>query len=177
QPLFTESGEYNHFLKAAKDVSRLADVAVLAYVLMPNHVHFLLEGDLSAVAAFFHRLNTRYVVWFNRRHGRVGHLFQGRFKSKPVEDDAYMITVVVYVALNPVKAGLSRTAVGYPWGSASPQAAWLGLVNRERLAELVNLDAVADRLQQAELGLPDLPDPFAPEGSAFPDAARSGQGG
>ena len=69
------------------------------------------------IGAVLKRLGVRYVGWFNRKYGRVGHLFQDRFRSQPVEDDAYFVTLIRYVWRNPVKAGLVEHAEDYLWSS------------------------------------------------------------
>lgn len=78
-----------------------------------------------------HRLNQRYAEYFNSRHHRVGHLFQGRFKSFLVDSERYFLEVARYVVLNPVRAGMRKTAAGYKWSSyratagLAPAPAWL----------------------------------------------------
>ncbi|MDR1118151.1 MAG: transposase [Bifidobacteriaceae bacterium] len=150
QDLFFDAAHYNHFLAAAKAVSDQAAATVLSYALMPNHVHLLMEGGVKDLGVFFQRLGTRYVTWFNRRHDRTGHLFQGRFKSKPVETDAYLAAVVAYIHMNPVRAGLSATAAAYPWSSASLEARSLGLADQRRLNQLIGAADAAARLREAE---------------------------
>ena len=89
---------------------------ILAWCLMSNHVHLLLHMELSELSRFMKRLGTTYARYFNERHSRAGHLFQDRFRSEPVDDDAYLITVVIYIHLNPV--GLECTEPdGYRWSS------------------------------------------------------------
>lgn len=88
-----------------------------AWVLMPNHVHLVIRSARVSVSRLMARLGTGYAGYFNRRHERVGHLFQNRFRSRRVTDDADLLGLVVYVNRNPVEGGLvDPTALaGFPW--------------------------------------------------------------
>jgi putative transposase len=101
----------------------------LAYCLMENHVHLLLETPHAGLAAGMQWLHSVYAQTFNARHGRVGHLFQGRYGAVRVTSDSQLWTLLRYVGVNPVEAGLCRRASDWPWGSyGSLQAeapAWL----------------------------------------------------
>lgn len=114
---------------AVDDVDRKAWVAVLdrvadrfdwrvwAYCLMDNHYHLLVETPKANLSRGMHELNGVYTQAFNRRHGRVGHLLQGRFKSLLVEKDAYLLELNRYVVLSPVRAGRVDRAEDWPWSS------------------------------------------------------------
>jgi REP element-mobilizing transposase RayT len=102
-----------------------------AYVLMGNHFHLLLETPEPNLSVGMHRLNAVYSQRFNRRHDRVGHLLQGRFKGILVEKERHLLELVRYVVLNPVRAGLVGTAAEWPWSNfratagLSPRPPWL----------------------------------------------------
>jgi REP element-mobilizing transposase RayT len=88
---------------------------VFAWVLMPNHVHLVIQTKFGALPQFMARLCTSYALHFNRRHGRAGHVFQNRYWSRPIEDEPDV--VVAYVHRNPLRGGLATDATlpGYPW--------------------------------------------------------------
>jgi REP element-mobilizing transposase RayT len=88
-----------------------------AYVLMPNHYHLLVETPEPNLSKGMQRLNGRYSQRFNRRHQRVGHLMQGRFKSILVEQQRHLLAVARYIVLNPVRARLTRTAGQWEWSN------------------------------------------------------------
>lgn len=88
-----------------------------AYVLMGNHYHLLLETPEPSLSRGIHRLNGIYSQHFNRRHERAGHLLEGRFKAILVEKERHLLELVRYVVLNPVRAGLARTAADWRWSS------------------------------------------------------------
>ncbi len=88
-----------------------------AWVLMNNHYHLLLETPSPNLSQALRHLNGVYTQAFNRRHRRVGHLFQGRFKAIVVEKESYLLELCRYVVLNPVRAEVVREAGAYPWSS------------------------------------------------------------
>lgn len=102
-----------------------------AYCLMGNHYHLLAETPQPNVSRGMHRLNGLYTQTFNRRHGRVGHVLQGRFDGRLVERESYLLELSRYIALNPVRAGLVKAAGEWPWSSfrasagTEPQPHWL----------------------------------------------------
>jgi REP-associated tyrosine transposase len=89
----------------------------LAYCLMDNHMHMLVETPQANLGAGMGRLQGLYAQTFNKRHGRCGHVFGGRFGSVLVRTDEQLLTVARYIALNPVEAGLCEEAAAWPWGS------------------------------------------------------------
>jgi REP element-mobilizing transposase RayT len=89
----------------------------LAYCLMDNHVHLLVETPDPNLALGMQWLQGSYAQIFNRRHQRAGHLFQGRYGAVRVESDAHLFTVVRYLALNPVEANFCDRAEDYSWSS------------------------------------------------------------
>jgi len=103
---------------------------VYGWCLMPNHYHLVLETTESTLSFGLRRHNSTYAQWFNKRHQRVGHVFQGRFKALVVADDQYLHTVLRYVELNPWRAGLVKHPVEWPWSSihvslgAAPVPPW-----------------------------------------------------
>ncbi len=91
--------------------------SVTAYVLMTNHFHLVVQTPNAGLSRGMHWLNTKYVCWFNRRHRRSGHLYQGRFKAFLVERESYLLEVLRYVVLNPVRAGMAKHPADYRWSS------------------------------------------------------------
>jgi REP element-mobilizing transposase RayT len=88
-----------------------------AYCLMGNHYHLLVETPDANLGRGMRQLNGVYTQRFNRRHGRVGHVFQGRYKAILVEKDSYLLELARYVVLNPVRAGLVAEPGEWPWSS------------------------------------------------------------
>jgi REP element-mobilizing transposase RayT len=93
-----------------------------AYCLMDNHYHLIVETVDGNLSSGMRHLNGVYTQGFNRRHNRVGHVFQGRFKSILVERDTHLLELCRYVVLNPVRAGMVRDPGQYHWSSYRPTA-------------------------------------------------------
>ncbi len=87
---------------------------VHAYCLMSNHLHLALEVGRIPLGWAIQNLSLRYTRWINRREKRMGHLFQGRYKALLLDRDAYLLELVRYIHLNPVRAGLVEEPLDYP---------------------------------------------------------------
>jgi len=99
-----------------KEVSRCR---FFAYCLMDNHVHILIQEIQEPISMMIQRVSSSYVIWYNSKHDRCGHLFQERFKSEAVETDNYFVTVLRYIHQNPIKAKIAKDVADYKWSSYS----------------------------------------------------------
>jgi putative transposase len=117
QPIFVDDFDRERFMVLFAKVSRKLGWRCVAYCLMGNHVHLVVHVPPFTVSRGMQLLNGRYAQAFNRRHGYVGHLFEGRFRAARVDDDAYSLQVNRYVVLNPVRAGMVEEAVDWKWSS------------------------------------------------------------
>jgi REP element-mobilizing transposase RayT len=115
QPIFLDDVDRRRYLTMLGEVAKLMGWRCLAYCLMGNHVHLLIETTEPNLGAGMHRLHMGYAKWFNERHGRDGHLFQGRFGSIRMKSEAQLRATVAYIARNPLEAGLCRRAEDWPW--------------------------------------------------------------
>ena len=106
QVIFEDSEDYERFRETVNNYKSICGYCVFAYCLMSNHVHMLLKDESGDIGAIIKRLAGSYVYWYNRKYQRVGHLFQERFKSEPIEDDSYLLSVLRYIHRNPVNVGL-----------------------------------------------------------------------
>jgi putative transposase len=117
-PLFLNERDGLALLSLLDHVTRdVAEWDVLAYCLMPNHFHLVLDADVDQLSLGMHRVNGVYAQRFNREHGFTGHLFQARFHLKPIRDEAHLPGSIRYVLLNPVRAGLCRRPEEWRWSS------------------------------------------------------------
>ncbi|MGH1430765.1 MAG: transposase [Neptuniibacter sp.] len=87
------------------------------YCLMDNHYHLLIETAEANLSKGMRHLNGVYTQWFNRTFGRVGHLFQGRYKAILVDSDSYLLELCRYIVLNPVRSRMCHDASEWPWSS------------------------------------------------------------
>jgi REP element-mobilizing transposase RayT len=117
RPVFYDDRDRERFLTFLDETARRFGWSVTAYVLMTNHFHLVVQTPEASLSRGMHWLNTKYVVWFNRRHQRSGHLFGGRFKAFLIDKEAYFTTVLRYVVLNPVRAKMVERPEDYRWSS------------------------------------------------------------
>ena len=115
--IFLDSGDYRQFVYQLGDVVEKFRVECWGYCVMPNHYHAIFRPTLPNISLAMAELNGEYAKWWNRRHQRVGHTFQGRFKDQIVQSENYLLTLCRYVARNPVRAGLVDDPATWPWSS------------------------------------------------------------
>jgi REP element-mobilizing transposase RayT len=115
--MFVDEVDYARYLALLERSARRFSVTVNGYCLMPNHVHLLLRPTVHPLSRLMQHVNSAYCGWFNRRHGRVGHVLQGRYKAQIVEGGPSFLRVLRYVMLNPVAAGKVTRAADWPWSS------------------------------------------------------------
>lgn len=107
--LFDDDADRERLVGRMSSYAESYGVRLYLYCLMSNHVHLLLETPGANLGPFMHRLQTAYTVYYNKRHGRIGHLFQGRYKAILVEGDEYLLKLSRYIHLNPVMVGAVKT--------------------------------------------------------------------
>lgn len=117
RPIFRDAGDYRRYLALLARYQERHGFTLYAYVLMPNHLHLLLAPGRRALAKTMQGLQQTYTRHFNQRHRLVGHCFQGRYKAILCQGDAYLLELVRYLHLNPVRAGLTPRAERYAWSS------------------------------------------------------------
>lgn len=116
QLLFECGEDYAVFLESLGSCADEHSVSLIAYCLMPNHVHLLVRDGDDELGEMMRSLLSGYAQSYNKRTGHVGHVFQQRFKSCPVESDEYLLQLVRYIHENPAKAGICK-AEEYWWSS------------------------------------------------------------
>lgn len=138
QLLFECSADYDAFLNMLRNAKQKDPCNLFAYCLMPNHVHLVLQIADGTPAKFLKRLAGSYALWFNNKYERTGHLFQNRYLSETVEDDAYLLTVIRYVHMNPVKAGLCSAMDDYEYSSCFDYFDPDGLIDGRVLGDIID---------------------------------------
>ncbi|MCE1191466.1 MAG: transposase [Acidovorax sp.] len=127
QPIFADREDYETMLALLADNAPRHGIAVHAYVLMGNHFHLLATPSTAdGLPQWMQAVGRRYVQYFNRRHGRTGTLWEGRYRCAILEPERYLVPAMVYLDWNPVRAGLAAQPADYPWSS---HAHWVGLRN------------------------------------------------
>jgi len=127
QPIFHGAEDFEALLTLLKEGAANETVAVHAYVLMDNHFHLLVTPTTQdGLPRMMQAVGRRYVQYFNRRHARTGTLWEGRYRSTVLQPERYLLACMVYLDLNPMRAGLMQQPADYVWSS---HAHWLGLRN------------------------------------------------
>jgi REP element-mobilizing transposase RayT len=107
--IFRNSDDQNDFINRLTEPCQKGDMIIYAWALMPNHFHLLIRTGKKPLSASMRKILTGYVVNFNRRYARSGHLFQNRYKSIICEDDPYLLELTRYIHLNPLRANLIKS--------------------------------------------------------------------
>lgn len=116
QDIFIDNQDKEKIMKEIKNTKEKYHYELYAYVIMPNHVHMQIYDKEQNISNIMNSLQTRYVNYFNKKYERVGHLFQGRYFHKIIEDDSYFSNNIRYIHKNPEKAFLARKEE-YKWSS------------------------------------------------------------
>ncbi len=145
--IFRDDPDRDKLLEILSANLKLCRIELHSYVLMQTHFHLLLMTPESNLRKFMQRFNTTYTVYFNRRHRRSGHLFQGRYKAILIEKDEYLVELSRYIHLNPVRIKeysqleieeKRRILKGYPWSSYS------GYTHRRKRQPFVHYSEILD---------------------------------
>lgn len=131
KPVFRDEKDYSGFLDRMGRILEESSTGCFAWALMTNHVHLLLRTGLSPISTVMRRLLTGYAISFNRRHKRHGHLFQNRYKSFLCEEDTYLIELVRYIHLNPLRGGMVQDLKALKKYAGSGHAVLMGSIEHE----------------------------------------------
>lgn len=130
--IFLEEEDYKHYLQRMVKAGRENDYTIIAYCLMPNHMHLIVrQNKETPPARLVSSIHMSYAMMFNKKYKMAGHLFQNRFKQKIIDSDDYLRNLIIYVHLNPVKAGICTFPKEYKWSSYL-EYAWSGKADHSR---------------------------------------------
>src|SRR4030043_2078766 len=117
QQIFRDRSDFLKFLELLALYKRRYAYFLYGYVLMSNHVHLLIETENIPLSKVLQGINQSYTMYFNRKYRTVGHLFQGRYKTILCDKDAYLLSLIKYIHLNPMRARMAKSAENYRWSS------------------------------------------------------------
>lgn len=137
QNIFEDDEDRESFLQILVKYKEELKFKIAAYCLMSNHVHLLIEDVNRNLELMMKKIAGSYAYYFNWKYERVGHVFQDRFKSEPVDSDEYLLTVVRYIHQNPYKAGISKVE-NYPWSSYKAYVHRTNIVDTEQVLLMLN---------------------------------------
>ena len=162
QPIVLDETDRRMLYSLWLEESQRHKVAVNAYVLLDNHFHMLLTPPSDeAMSLMMQSVGRSYVRYFNKRHNRSGTLWEGRYKSSLIDSEAYLLTCMAYIDLNPVRAGVAESAEDFGWSSykhlvgqnidklVTPHALYWGLGNTPFAREAAYAEFVARGLSAA----------------------------
>lgn len=135
QLIFEDDADRREFLSCLAHAIDGENVSLIAWCLMDNHVHLIIDDLHDNLSTVMYRVGMKYAMYFNKRHQREGHLFEGRFKSSPIETDEYLLQAVRYVLNNPVAAGIS-TLEDCRWSSYAEYCGERGLTNTKPVLDM-----------------------------------------
>jgi putative transposase len=133
--VFRDENDFQKYISLLAYYKEGYKYSLYAYALMNNHVHLLIETHQIPLSKIFQGINQSYTMYFNRKYKTVGHLFQGRYKAILCDRDAYLISLVKYIHLNPVRAKIVKAAGEYRWSSQ-------GSYEKQKDNEIVDTDKV-----------------------------------
>jgi putative transposase len=118
QVIFAHDGDYQFFRDALIEAANKHGLAIHAYVWMTNHIHLLATPEFdNSISKVFQSVGRRYVQYFNFTYRRSGTLWEGRYRATVVDSEQYLLTLMRYIELNPVRAGMVSHPRDYPWSS------------------------------------------------------------
>ena len=144
QNIYLDGSDYLLFLDTLTNVCKRYNWLIHAYCLMTNHYHLVVETPEGNLSLGMRQLNGVYTQRFNRKHGRVGHIFQGRFKSILVDSDSYYITLIRYVIQNPLRANMVKQVGDYSWSSYN------SIIGKFQAADWLQVDSLLKRFAQSK---------------------------
>lgn len=136
QILFEDDEDHERFLTTVERYRQELGFELVAWCLMENHVHLLIHDIHDQLDLIMKKIGASYAYYFNHKYERSGHLFQDRYCSETVDDDAYLLTVIRYIHRNPEKAGIAK-AGDYRWSSYNAYLNPRGEADKARILEMI----------------------------------------
>ena len=140
QNIFEDEEDYENMLEIISEVKKIGGFKLFAYCLMQNHYHLLLKVETESLEKIFKRIGVKYVYRYNMKYKRVGHLFQDRFKSEPIETDKQFLAALRYIHQNPIKAGICEKVSDCKWSSYKEYIQSDDLIDTEFVFSLLSRD-------------------------------------
>lgn len=130
QKIFLDEADYNHFYKLLEKVTKQYGCKIHLFCLMTNHAHLVIEIEHATIGKVVQSVSSPYARYFNKKYQVSGHLFQGRYLGKLIQDEKYLLELCYYIHMNPIKAKMVKQLDDYPWSShfaysGSEKLSWL----------------------------------------------------
>ena len=118
-PIFKSSGDKEKLLDILQVNAEKSKISILAYCIMDNHYHMIIQNSSGMMSHFFRNVNSDYATYYRKNQGGRGYVFQDRYNSTLIQDDSYLLVAIAYVLNNPVRAKLTKDFLEYKWSSGS----------------------------------------------------------
>lgn len=128
----------NYYLEILKEQAEEGLIEIAAYCVMDNHVHIVVEADMLNLTKAMKSINIKFAMKINKEKNRIGHVFQDRFKSEPIFNDAHLQQIIRYVHNNPVKAKISKSLDVYKWSSYNEYINESEIINKNQKEFILN---------------------------------------
>ncbi len=142
--VFIDTDCFNRYMEILKGYKERFGYKLYCYCLILNHIHLLIEASEKAlISKIMQCVNTSFTMYYNKKFGRTGHVFEGRYKSKVIKDDRYLLGVSRYIHRNPLKHGLCQDPRDYKYSSIKrylPNSINDGLVDADFILKMLNTD-------------------------------------
>jgi putative transposase len=149
--IFMDEDDKQRFIETVNRMKQEKRFYLHAFCLMDNHIHLMISEGEEDIAKVMKRITVSYVLYFNKKYKRVGHLFQDRYKSEVVADDYQVLTLARYIHQNPVKAGMVKKMQSYRWSS------YTGYVNEDSpIAKILDTETIFGILSEDKRKAKDL---------------------
>src|SRR4030043_1265951 len=148
QRIFKDTTDYQKYLQILSTYKQRYRFFIYSYMLMSNHVHLLIEVQRNPLSKILQGINQSYTAYFNKRYKTVGHLFQGRYKAILCDRDEYLLSLVKYIHLNPVRAKTAKTPGKYRWSGHNNYAKKSdkkGIVDEDQVLRMFSEDKTRAR--------------------------------
>ena len=137
--IFPQDIDKKYFLAILNKKAHLLKIRILAYCIMNNHYHIILQNTSGKLSDFMKQVNSIYATYYRKKYGGEGYVFQNRFKSTLIQQDKYLINAIIYTLLNPVRAKIAGTIFEYRWSSANEYFGKVGasITDRRFVEEII----------------------------------------
>lgn len=136
--IFNRKIDIKYYISILYELKDELNIKIIAYCIMNNHAHLLIHtNDVSNLTKYMHKTNTKYAIYYNKIHDRVGYVFRNRFKSEGIYSERQLYNCISYIYNNPVKAKICRTPEEYPYSNAKY---YKGIIEENNLYSFLGMD-------------------------------------
>lgn len=142
--IFNERNEMEKYFSIIVENEKDSNIRIVAYCIMNNHAHFLINTeDINEVSKFMKKVNTKYAMYYNKKHNRYGYVFRNRYRSEEILTQRHLFTCINYIHNNPVKAGMCRRKCDYKYSSYNDYANKSNFITSQLIEECLNKNGIS----------------------------------